>query len=144
MVHAQLHCCCDKSVQFGPCVLDGSPAVLLLNDCHLGDYGLFSIWLVVCVIRQQCCSFQHLLSVCWTQSSLTEMQWVVTVECRLSTAQIWLQSKRIDALAAHPGTAKTAIWDKMDKNKVEGVAFDLTAKVISAKYAYLLFWLASK
>lgn len=40
-----------------------------------------------------------------------------------------LQNKRIDAFAAHPGTAKTAIWDKMDKNKVEGVAFDLTAKV---------------
>lgn len=40
-----------------------------------------------------------------------------------------LQSKRIDAFAAHPGTAHTAIWDKMDKNKVEGVAFDLTAKV---------------
>lgn len=40
-----------------------------------------------------------------------------------------LQDKRIDALAAHPGTAKTPIWDKMDKEKVEGVAFDLTAKV---------------
>ena len=45
-----------------------------------------------------------------------------------------MQNKRIDAFAAHPGTAKTAIWDKMDKNKVEGVAFDLTAKVSSAVY----------
>ena len=41
-----------------------------------------------------------------------------------------VQGKRIDALAAHPGTAKTAIWDKMDKEKIEGVAFDLTAKVV--------------
>jgi len=40
-----------------------------------------------------------------------------------------IQGKKIDAFAAHPGTAKTAIWDKMDKEKVEGVAFDLTAKV---------------
>ena len=45
-----------------------------------------------------------------------------------------MQSKRIDAFAAHPGTAKTAIWDKTDKNKVEGVAFDLTAKVSSVIY----------
>lgn len=43
---------------------------------------------------------------------------------------LMVQGKRIDALAAHPGTAKTAIWDKMDKEKIEGVAFDLTAKVV--------------
>ncbi|KAL0042386.1 hypothetical protein WJX77_010878 [Trebouxia sp. C0004] len=42
-----------------------------------------------------------------------------------------LKGKKIDAFAAHPGTAKTAIWDKMDKEKVEGVAFDLTAKPTS-------------
>lgn len=42
-----------------------------------------------------------------------------------------LKGKHIDALAAHPGTAKTPIWDKMDKEKVEGVAFDLTAKPTS-------------
>ena len=43
-------------------------------------------------------------------------------------------------MAAHPGTAHTAIWDKMDKNKVEGVAFDLTAKVLtSLTIAVVLF-----
>jgi len=47
----------------------------------------------------------------------------------VSTAADGIQGKKIDAFAAHPGTAKTAIWDKMDKEKVEGVAFDLTAKV---------------
>ena len=52
-----------------------------------------------------------------------------TGHCRQSSASA-LQGKGIDALAAHPGTAKTAIWDKMDKEKVEGVAFDLTAKVL--------------
>jgi len=46
------------------------------------------------------------------------------------TAADGIQGKKIDAFAAHPGTAKTAIWDKMDKEKVEGVAFDLTAKVL--------------
>lgn len=51
-----------------------------------------------------------------------------------------LQSKQIDAMAAHPGTAHTAIWDKMDKDKAEGVAFDLTAKVFtSPTIAVVLF-----
>lgn len=49
--------------------------------------------------------------------------------CNFVEPNLLFQGKHIDAFAAHPGTAKTAIWDKMDKNKVEGVAFDLTAKV---------------
>lgn len=49
-----------------------------------------------------------------------------------------LQGKHIDALAVHPGTAKTAIWDKMDKGKAEGVAFDLTAQVSYGIVAYPL------
>lgn len=49
--------------------------------------------------------------------------------CGIHAVHYALQGKHIDAFAAHPGTAHTAIWDKMDKGKVEGVAFDLTAKV---------------
>jgi len=59
--------------------------------------------------------------------------------CLRQTFCAVLQGKHIDALAVHPGTAKTAIWDKMDKGKAEGVAFDLTAKVTDGIVACHLF-----
>ena len=84
--------------------------------CSEGVSG--NLWLVFCP-----CDLHYSAPCTWC-TCLTD-----TVSGLLVTLQRVLQNKRIDAFAAHPGTAKTAIWDKMDKNKVEGVAFDLTAKV---------------